>query len=352
MRHSSARTAATALMAAVTLIAALAFPAGGDAVDDPADLLPPTLLTPAEGATVSAGTPIAFRIQTHPDETHSLWLRVSKSPAMDAEGVIGTDAEIETFTAVPGAPGIYEAAPQYFSYSGFWMNTPGVYYWQAYRIHCTTGSSDCRIESPVRTLIVGQRPVTAQIIGVGPTRACYIARTRVHVTATGFSPGAAVVLRFDGRSGGGATADPFGHLDTSVLVPSAGSGPVQRRFRLSVAERNFPNNTASVSLLAANLDFDFSPTVFRRGQAVRIRFSGMPANRAVYAHYRLSGRTRANVRLGLARGACGLLTLRAQPIPARIWQAGRWTVQFDAVRRYSPATNPRLRAGITIRRVG
>lgn len=345
----STRAVAVALIAAIVI---LAVPATGAAVDDPADLVPPTLLTPPEGGQSVAGTPVVFRIVTHPNETHSLYVRVSRSPAVDAEGVIGSDESIRNFSAVPDQPGVYEAAPTYYSFSSFWMNAPGVHYWQAYRIHCAINTSDCLLESPVRALVVTPRPVTAQILAVGPTRACYISRSRVHVTAVGFKAGSDVTVRFAGRSAGAATADAFGHVDTSVLVPSAGIGPVQRRFLLSVTEDDFTANTASVSVLAANLAFTVRPSFFRRGQKVLLRFSGLRSNRAVYAHYRSGGRTLANVRLGIARGACGLLSVRAQGVPSRIWRRGSWTVQFDSLPRYSPTANPRLRTSLTIRTFG
>ena len=79
------------------------------------------------------------------------------------------------------------------------------------------------------------------------------------------------------------------------------------------------------------------------------RFSGMVPGRPVFAHYRLGGRTLANVRLGTAGQPCGLLTVRAVMIPAAIVRRGTWTVQFDPLPRYSPRTQPRLRATIVVR---
>jgi hypothetical protein len=322
-------------------------------VEDP--WIPPTLVAPADGAQIVAGTPIVFRIQTTPEETHSLWLYVSTSPITDAVGVIANETDIEPFSAVPGQPGLFEAAPTYFSFPSFWMNTPGTYYWQANRIHCygPSGPPDCRIESVVRSLTIVPRPVTARIVGVGPSRACYISRSRVRLTAAGFAPGARVDLRFDTRYVGAATADANGTVATTVSVPSPGSGALQRRYRLSVTEQNFPQNTASVSVLVANLAVTATPSYFtRRGQKVLFRISGMVKDRFVYAHYRLGGRTRANVRLGVARGACGMLSVRAPMIPAQILRPGSWTVQFDPLRGYSPNANPRIRSTITVRIIG
>jgi len=339
------------LIAVTAALAMLAIPATGAAVFDP--LVPPTLLSPADGAQIVAATPVVFDIQTSPDDPGGfLWLHVSRSPAVDATGVIDSDADIEPFTAVAGQPGVFRAAPTYYSFPSFWMNSPGTYYWQAFRINCSGSLADCYIQSPIRTLVITPRPVTASITSIGPARACYRSRSSVRVHAAGFAPGASVELRFSGSYAASTTADALGNVSTTVAVPSAGIGPVQRRFALSVAERNFPQNTAKVSVLAANLDFTATPSYFvRRGQKVQFRFSGMVTSRGVYAHYRLGGRTRANVRLGAARGACGMLTVRAPMIPSAITRAGTWLVQFDALRGYSPSAAPQLRATIRVRSI-
>ena len=37
-----------------------------------------------------------------------------------------------------------------FAFGEYWLNTPGTYYWQAYRIACENGdTSDCKQEGPV-----------------------------------------------------------------------------------------------------------------------------------------------------------------------------------------------------------
>lgn len=135
-----------ALLALVVVLAAGATAAARD------DSTPPTLLEPASGAVVPAGTRLVFRIATFPnDETGYLWLYVSRSPnVVNACGTIGHDADIEPFSATADAS-VYEARPPYYSYSSFWMNTPGTYYWQAYRIHYGGGADGC-IESEVRAL--------------------------------------------------------------------------------------------------------------------------------------------------------------------------------------------------------
>jgi len=333
-------------VAALAVALALGVPTTAAAQDDAA----PTLLSPADGASVVAGSSLSFRIQTFPGETHSLWLHVSRSPATGADGLIASDVEIEPFSPTSQA-GLFEAVPTFFDYEGFWMNTPGTYYWQAHRIHCTSGSADCRVESPVRTLVLTPRPTSARI-AIGPPRACHRAGDRVHVTGTGFAANAAVELLADSSRIGSATADAQGDVETEVAVPSPGSGPRQHRYRLTARERNFPANAATATLQATTLAFDVRPASFvRRGQRVRFSFAGFPSGRGIYAHYRLGSRTLASVRLGLARGACGTLVTRAPMIPTSVLRAGSWSVQFDARSAYSPRATPRLRTRIRVRTI-
>ena len=46
--------------------------------------------------------------------------------------------------------------PTFYDYPEFYLNTPGTYYWQAYRIRCENGNiKDCYQEGPVVKFIVG-----------------------------------------------------------------------------------------------------------------------------------------------------------------------------------------------------
>jgi hypothetical protein len=117
----------------------------------------PTLLSPAYGASFTSGTPAVFQIRTFAgDESGSLWLLVSRSSdPVDPCGTIGHDVELEQFTPTSD-PAVFEAAPTH--YKGDWMDTPGTYYWQAYRIYYGAGADGC-IESEVRPFTITKPPV-------------------------------------------------------------------------------------------------------------------------------------------------------------------------------------------------
>ena len=109
---------------------------------------------PADGATVSAGSPVTFRVASAPDQT--LFVNVSRSQAIaDAGcGTIGTDAELESLSPTSD-PSVYEGTPQVFELYDFWLNRAGTYYWQAYR-HVGGG---CEISAVRRLDVTGIRGV-------------------------------------------------------------------------------------------------------------------------------------------------------------------------------------------------
>ncbi len=158
------RLAAGVLVAALVLATALPPLAAGS----PSDLVAPTLLLPAQNQIFTAGTHMVFRVGANAGEDSSfLWLHVSRSPAIaDPCGTIGFDAEIEPFH-VTSDPTVFEATPTFFDYSGFWMNTPGTYYWQAHRIHHGDGADGC-IESETRSFTIKGAPTTPAPVPTTP----------------------------------------------------------------------------------------------------------------------------------------------------------------------------------------
>lgn len=118
--------------------------------------LPPTSLEPVDGAGLPTRSAPIFRVQTQPGEP-SLWLHISRSPTTDAKGVIGSDAHLDTFRASPLGADVYEVQPIFYDHPGFWMNEPGTYYWQAYRISYANGA-DGAIEGPVRSFTLTAPP--------------------------------------------------------------------------------------------------------------------------------------------------------------------------------------------------
>src|SRR5262245_14478627 len=133
-----ARTAIGSLLAAF-VIAAPAQAASGI-----------TPLSPRSGATVPVGESPTFKMRVKGSGT--VWVHVCKSRKKNRDGVI---CNKESIGQARKRGGVYSYKPQFFNFDEFWLNTPGTYYWQAFRIHCETGQSDCRQESAITRFKVG-----------------------------------------------------------------------------------------------------------------------------------------------------------------------------------------------------
>jgi hypothetical protein len=164
-----------ALLAALT---AFALSAGQAGAAEPT-LVPPTVIDPASGTRVPAGTHVNFSVRTFADDS-MLWVHISQSPATDECGVVGSD--VRTYSLDPTSePDVYRTDTTLYTFDGFWMVTPGTYYWQAYRIEHHFEADGC-IETPVQTLVITE--------GGGETRP--VVRPNVNVTA-----GKSIAVKFD-----------------------------------------------------------------------------------------------------------------------------------------------------------
>ena len=62
-----------------------------------------------------------------------VWVHVCKSKTKDKNGVICSK---EAIGRAKKKGGVFRYKPQFFDFPAFWLNSPGRYYWQAYRIAC------------------------------------------------------------------------------------------------------------------------------------------------------------------------------------------------------------------------
>ena len=154
IRRSPRHVVVAAVVLAVAAPAALA--ASGS---KPPQLVPPKLLSPATGAHFRAGTHIDFKVRTFPHDTY-LWLHISHSAKRTFKpagvgrpcGVIQHDVHIYSLDPTK-SPSVYRTHTTLYTFPGFWMATPGTYYWQAWRIENHFNADGC-IESPVRKLVI------------------------------------------------------------------------------------------------------------------------------------------------------------------------------------------------------
>ena len=135
---STTRVARTLALTALTALA-LAGPAAAATKNGI------TPLAPKAGTSVPAGKAATFRMRVSKPGA-GVFMHVCKSKKKDKEGMICKKA---TILQAKKKKGVFVAKQKFFDFPAFWLNNPGTYYWQAYRIECRSGSSDCKQEGPV-----------------------------------------------------------------------------------------------------------------------------------------------------------------------------------------------------------
>ena len=102
-----------------------------------------TPLSPKAGSSIPAGKRPTMKMRVQ--GPGQVWVHVCKSKKKDAEGVICSK---EAIRRARKKNGIFRVKLPFFDFPAFWLNSPGTYYWQAFRIDCPSGS-DCRQEGPI-----------------------------------------------------------------------------------------------------------------------------------------------------------------------------------------------------------
>lgn len=104
-----------------------------------------TPTSPKPGAVVAKGKSVKFKGKVR--GTGRIFVHVCKSAKRSEKGIICRKASIGQ--AKRRSKAFSYSQPTY-AFKEHWLNTPGTYYWQAYRIACENGNtSDCNQEGPV-----------------------------------------------------------------------------------------------------------------------------------------------------------------------------------------------------------
>lgn len=99
-------------------------------------------LAPKAGTSVPVGKSPVFRMKVK--GPGQVWVHVCKSKKKDKEGVICSD---ESIGRAKKKHGVFQYKPTFYEFPTFWLNSPGPYFWQAFRIDCN--AQDCEQEGPI-----------------------------------------------------------------------------------------------------------------------------------------------------------------------------------------------------------
>jgi hypothetical protein len=227
---------------------------------------------------------------------------------------------------------------------------------------------------PPRTLTVAGALLTALAVPAGaraavidpPLKPCYVTvgdapgeRESVAFRAGGFTPNSKVDLALDGLPVPGGIAlqtDANGALGalTPLSIPAPYVAAGSRDFTISLSEQGNPASVATATAKTTALGISVKPQSARPSRRIHFRGNGFTASKRVYAHYIYRGKVRKTVRMAKPQGPCGSWHAHRRQIPVPNPGTGRWTVQFDQLRRYvEPPDIPSVyvRLTISVRRV-
>jgi hypothetical protein len=176
------------------------------------------------------------------------------------------------------------------------------------------------------------------------------------LTGSGFSPNGVVALQTSTSSRPtpkdltSVSADPGGNIATRVDPPAFSSrSTVEQTFRLIAIEAANPANTATATFRQVRFGFDARPSTGRPARRVAYTARGFLPGRPVYAHFRFRGKTRRNIKIGVARAPCGIASKKMRLLPTKT-RFGTWTVYMDQAPTYSNSTLLQAKGSLVIQR--
>ena len=195
---------------------------------------------------------------------------------------------------------------------------------------------------------------------IAPLAPCYVAaqpdQTQpVSISASGFAPLAYLdvyvdnVLEIPPAGTPQAQADPAGNFSGSVPAPYIPFGV--RRFPLRIVEHANPSAAATAIGWVTALTVEQIPAQARTRARVRFKGRGFTQPGPVYAHYVYKGHSHKTVRVARTHGACGAFSRKMRQFPFHHSpKVGTWTIQFDQVRRFTPAPDVSARLTVKVNR--
>jgi hypothetical protein len=172
---------------------------------------------------------------------------------------------------------------------------------------------------------------------------CYVSagstdaeRETIVVRGEGFTQVSTVEVLFDGVVMGSALTGSIGEFELRLPAPfqRVGQRPVTVTVRDAVQQ-------VVKTTRVTNLAMTVKPRNATPDQRVRMRGRGFTLRLPVFAHYLFGGELQRTVRLARrSTEPCGTFDVRRRLIPIENARAGRWIMQVDQRRAYSPEPDP------------
>ncbi len=209
----------------------------------------------------------------------------------------------------------------------------------------------------VTALALGASAAPAGAAIVAPLKPCYVSagegreqRENVVIKGEGFTPEGTVDILVNGILEAQPQAGVRGEITGTVDAPPLDAG--EAPFDVVVRDTTNPLVSVTVGSRVTDLDAQLRPRTAEPSERVRMRGRGFTRDAPVFAHYMFGGERKKTVRIARrSKGGCGRFHVRRRQIPIDDPASGKWTIQIDQRRRYSPEPRPVwVRVPVTVTR--
>lgn len=211
----------------------------------------------------------------------------------------------------------------------------------------STAALTLALATPAGAATVGTLPCIP-VVGIGGGE--------MPVAGAGFTPGGRITVRYTTAVSPtptfvtAATADPAGNFNVVATPPLFAKFDTQlQTFSLVATDDTNPAIVATFSYRQVRVGYSTNPATGRPTRRALHTVRGFPTGKNTYLHFRFAGQTKRNVKLGKAKGTCGIVSRRMALLPTRS-RPGTWTVYVDQKATYSRKTQPQLKYSFRISR--
>jgi hypothetical protein len=200
-----------------------------------------------------------------------------------------------------------------------------------------------RLLLPATLLCLGLLAASASAATVDDLKPCYVSagrsdteRETITVRGSDFTQVSTVEVLFDGVLMGSVPTGSIGEFE--IMLPA----PFQKKGEraLVVTVRDGVNQVDKTTRVT-NLAMTVKPRRAAPSRRVRFRGRGFTQDAPVFAHYLFGDREQKTVRFArVVTGPCGTFSVKRRLIPVDNARTGRWVMQVDQKRAYSPEPDP------------
>lgn len=156
-------------------------------------------------------------------------------------------------------------------------------------------------------------PAAASAATITPSKRCYVERTPMSISGTGFSPGGRYELEGFAIAQFG-NADAAGNFVTQGMV-APGSGSIIKPKRFLVTAQDNGTVVAHATFHTTPFAVYESHSAGNPRRSTTWRFAGFAPHKRIYVHVMRGGKLLHTARAGKSRNACGTLKRRLPRLP-------------------------------------